>query len=159
MANAQVHVDRQRLQEEVGRWLSGYRWQLYLVLTFARPPRPETVQKAAEGWYASVRAEYPRAYAYISADRGAELQRWNLHVLLGGLFEHAPPPEPFRTLGLERARAQAARWWRQWGAVRKAEPFEPRRGAASYVAADWMEPEVPGMLLGTPIRKAHQRRA
>ena len=98
--------------------------------------------------------EYPRAFSYASADRGAVTGHWNLHVLLGGLFVTAPPPEPHYTLALSRAREHAKRVW-QHGQVVTAAPYDGRRGAVSYVAQYWSDPEIPGMLLGSPIRKSH----
>lgn len=141
-----------------GRWLAGFRWQAYMIGTFAQRPHPETVQRAVEAWYAELRQKYPRVFAYCSVDRGAATGHWNVHILLGGLFTNRPPAEPHYGLALQVAVETAKRSWRR-GQVPRAVRYDPRGGMVSYMTqpTTWAEPEVPGMFLGTPIRKRHGR--
>lgn len=145
--------------QATGRWIAGYRWQLYGILTFAHPPRPETVQKAVTIWLTELQASYPRLFAYWSADRGPVSDRWNIHVLLGGLFTDRPPPEPHYGMALQVARETASQLWHR-GQVVKVERYAPLGGMISYMTQPhtWADPEVPGTLFGNPIRKSHGRR-
>jgi hypothetical protein len=155
----------------VGPWLAGYRWQLYGIVTFAHPPRPETVQKAVTAWLTNMQTHYPKLFAYWSADRGPVSDRWNVHVLLGGLFTTRPPAEPHYGLTLQLAQETAIHLWHR-GQVVKFERYGSRKthrtgrapptrreGRISYMTQPqvWGDGEVPGTVFGTPIRKSHGR--
>jgi len=142
----------------VGPWVASFRWQLYGILTFAHPPRPETVQKQVTQWLTNMQTHYPRLFAYWSADQGPVSDRWNVHVLLGGLFTTRPPPEPHYGMALQVAQQTASHLWRR-GQVVKVERYASWGGMISYMTQPhtWADPEVPGTLFGTPIRKSHGR--
>ena len=142
-----------------GPWLAGFRWQIYVVLTFAYWPSPEGAQRAVQHWIAALQESYPRLYAYPAYDRGKATSRLNVHVLLGGLFvsRKAIPKGYQRMLALERAITLAKRKWSQ-GRVKKIEPYDARRGASNYLAQYCNDTELPGEFFGRPIRKKKQRR-
>ncbi len=140
--------------DAAGAYVAGFRWQGYMVLTFAHRPSAEGVQKAVSRWVRALRAIYPRAVIHYSADRGAAAGHWNVHVLLGGIFAQQPPREPYRALAIARALGDAAHAW-QHGRVEKAEGYDPHGGAPRYMAQYWNDPEIPATVLGQPIRKSH----
>jgi hypothetical protein len=149
-----VITREQHVRREVAAWLGTYRWQLYVVVTYAHDPRPETVQRTTGRWVVNFQRDFPTAFVYVSPDCGSERGRWNVHLLVGGLFTGKPPREPFRTLAITRALAIAQRYWRH-GMVKTAQPYDPRRGAVRYVAKYWADAEVPPLLHGRPLRRSH----
>ena len=149
-------TSEQRVLRALAGWVGSMRWQLYVVATYARPPRPETVQRTTERWVTDFQRDFPGAFVYVSADRGKVDQRWNVHGLIGGLFSGKPPREPFRRWALQRALSIAQHCWRH-GDVVKSQPYDARRGAVTYLARYWFDAEVPPTLYGRPLRRSHAR--
>ena len=151
-------LDRSEAVREAGELLASFRWQLYVVLTYAYPSSSEGAQKAIERWFERLREQYPRCYIHYMPDRGKATGRWNVHVVLGGLFLKKPLPKGYhRALAIQRAIATAKRFWKH-GKVKKIEPYDARRGAPHYMAQYWNDDELPGQFLGQPIRKKKRRR-
>ena len=144
------------LLKAIGTYVGAMRWQLYLVGSFARPPRPETVHRAIGQWVLDFQRDYPDSFVYASADRGKVDQRWNVHLLVGGCFSGKPPREPFRAWAMQRALSIAQHCWSH-GDVVRSQPYDARRGAVTYLARYWGDAEVPPTLYGTPLRRSRAR--
>ena len=149
-----------------GELLASYRWQVYAILTFAparsscNNSRPSFAgaQRAVARWFEELQHSYPRITAFTSYDHGKANGRLNVHVLLGGLFLHKPPPPGLHhTLHITRAIGLARRAWTS-GLVKKCEPFDPQRGAPSYVAQYCNDTDLIPEFFGEPIKKKHRRR-
>lgn len=147
-----------RVWHAAGAFVASFRWQGYLILTFAHPAAPETIQRKVEGWFARLQQHVPRVFCYYSADRGRVTDHWNVHALLGGFFEGPPPPPPYYALGVTHALDWADRLWTR-GQVAKSARYDPRGGIVRYMTqpATWAEGALPGTMLGQPLRKSHAR--
>ena len=151
-------VEARRVWREAVEWLTGFRWQGYMILTFAKPPGAEGaaalsagVDRVAAGAVsAGVRVRVGRSWRRHGA--------LDAHALVGGLFEGSPPPEPHYSFALAQALDTARMLWTH-GQVPRAARYDPRGGAVPYMTqpATWGEDEAPGMLYGEPIRKSHRR--
>lgn len=154
-------------QDARGAWgesLASYRWQVYVVLTFA-PARSSSsrpsfagAKRAVVRWLKELQQSFPRITAFVSYDHGKANGRLNVHVFLSGLFVHKPPPPGLhRTLYITRAIELARRTWTS-GLVKKCEPFDPHRGAPSYVAQYCNDTDLIPEFFGLLIKKKHHRR-
>lgn len=142
----------------LGEWLAAFKWQLYCVLTFASRTSPAGAERAVERWFEELRRTYPRLTAYASYDRGKVEGRLNVHIFLGGLFVHKPPPPGLhRALHITRAIALARRTWTS-GQVRKCESYDASRGAPTYIAQYSNSTDLIGKFFGRLIKKKHHRR-
>lgn len=132
----------------LGDYLSKFHWQAYATPTF----RCEVTQRAAkelvESWLSDLA---PEVYAYIAYERGELGGRTHCHVLLGGLFG-AVEKGAARLRYLSLSTKRAGRRWK-CGNI-KIDVYDPRRGAAWYVAKFPEE----GEFFRTPRRQRRNRR-
>lgn len=141
-----------------GEWLASFRWQVYGILTFTSRPSFAGAQRAVNRWLGELQQSFPRLTAYVSYDEGKGTGRLNVHVFLGGLFLHKPPPPSFhRALTITSAIAMARRAWTS-GLVKKCERYDASRGAPTYLAQYCNSTDLPGEFFGRPIKKKKHRR-
>lgn len=150
---------RQRLPDdevrELGDWLSRFHWQAFVTPTFRFPVKETQARSAVEGW---LRKLGSHVYAYVAYEEGKAGGRTHVHALIGGLV----PRGRDTATGIHHLKLSLTRLRRAWrhghedvdGNV-KVEQYDPRRGAAWYVAKFPYDGELLG---GQPTRHRQRRR-
>lgn len=139
--------------QALGDWLARFHWQVFATPTFRFPVGREQAHDAVDAW---LRKLGPDVYAYVAYEEGKVGGRLHVHALIGGLVPRGARGKGIHHLALAHQRLRRA--WRHGhegvdGNVR-AERYDPRRGAAWYVAKcpeDWE-------LLGSPKRHRQRHR-
>src|SRR6266496_3422726 len=119
--------NRSSLPRTMGGFLSEFHWQVYATSTFRTPATLALAQHSIAKW---VKTLGPDVYAYVAYEKGLAGGRTHCHALIGGLYEGRQQRSGLDRRGLVLQVLKRA--WRL-GDV-KAEWYDPKRGAAWYVA-------------------------
>ena len=156
-SNTQAHFGRAdggmaEHRNRLTQWLEGYKWQVWLTLTFK-----EAV--SLEGGWRYAREVTDRlgeeSYGFLAIEEGELFGRTNLHLLLG-----------WRTVNLPERKLLLFRLWiertKQWGkhASKKqieVERYEERGGAVAYTQKVTAERPEQGLIFGRP-KKLRRRK-
>ncbi len=156
-AKQRLWHDRQRLWNdevrEQGDWLAKFHWQVYATPSFRLEVSRVQARSAVQRWLRKLGSD---VYAYVTYEEGKAGGRTHAHALIGGLVPRGARGKGIHHLALSLTRLRQA--WRHghedvdgnvW-----AERYDPRRGAAWYVAKCPYD----GELLGRPTRHRQRRR-
>lgn len=143
--------NRSSLVRALGAFLSEFHWQVYATPTFRSPVTFALAQHSAERWLKTLG---PEVYAYVAYEKGEAGGRTHCHALIGGLYEGLR-----QQTGLDRRQLALQVMKRAWklGDV-SAEWYDPKRGAAWYVAKFPNDGEIIGVMKRhKPHRKRRRR--
>lgn len=115
----------ENVPEAYGDWLSGYNWDIWATLTFARQPSPVGALDAWRTFFRKQVREYSsRAFAFAATEEGRIYGRVHMHALIGGMLpEKIVPP-----------REWVDRTWRKFRGIAYVCDYDAEKKASYYIA-------------------------